>query len=73
MSTEPLSSGGVSHAKAARVARAVQRGDKHEEADARRALAAHKIELAIERALEKAPPLSATQVKRLTGLLRGVK
>lgn len=73
MSTESLSRGGVSHAKAARVARAVQRGDKKEEADARRALAAHKIELAIERALENAPPLTPVQVKRLSGLLRGAK
>ena len=73
MSTEPMSRGGVSHAKAARVARAVQRGDKKEEADARRALAAHKIEIAIERALEKAPPLSPQQIRSLSAIMRGAK
>jgi hypothetical protein len=52
------------------IARAALAGDPQAEADARRDHAAARIEVAIERALAAAPPLTATQVKRLSGLLR---
>lgn len=71
MATEPLSSGGRSHAAAARIARAVYRRDEQEEADARRDFAAHKIAEAIDRALSTAPPLSPSQLRSLSALLRG--
>ena len=58
------------HAASARVARAVYRDDPQEEADARRALAVVKIDIAIARALAVAPPLTPAQVERLSGLLR---
>lgn len=58
------------HAASVRIARAVHRGDKLEEANARRDLAELKLAAAVERALEKAPPLTPAQIKRLSGLLR---
>ncbi len=68
--TDSLSRGGRSHAAAARVARAVRIGDPEAEAEARRDLAAHKIQVAIEKALAVAPPLNNRQIHTLTGLLR---
>ena len=53
------------------IARARATHDPAAEADARRNHAATTIEVAIERALAVAPPLSNQQVKRLSGLLRG--
>ncbi|MDB5243887.1 MAG: hypothetical protein JWP57_4513 [Spirosoma sp.] len=58
------------HAGAARIARAVHRGDKQEEADARRALAQFKIEAAIDKALASAPALTSEQVESLAAQLR---
>lgn len=46
-------------------------GDAKAEKVARRNLAEAKIAQAIERALAVAPPLTQTQVRRLSGLLRG--
>ena len=46
-------------------------GDPDGEATARRDLAEAKIAAAIDRALAVAPPLTPSQVKRLSGLLRG--
>lgn len=58
------------HASAARIARAVHRGNKQEEADARRDLAANKIEAAIEKALASSPALTSEQVESLAAQLR---
>jgi len=67
-----MSRGGRSHAAAARVARAVRERNPEAEAEARRDLAAHKIEVAIEKALALAPiGLTNQQIHRLTALLRG--
>jgi hypothetical protein len=55
------------------IARARAAGDSAAEADARREHAATRIEVAIERALAAAPPLTPTQTKRLAGLLRGAQ
>lgn len=44
--------------------------DPEREAKGRRDLAEAKIAAAVERALAVAPPLTPTQVKRLSGLLR---
>lgn len=57
------------------IARAALAGDPQAEANARRDHAVARIEVAIERALAVAPPLTPGQVKRLSGLLRtgGVK
>lgn len=56
---------------ATKVARAVRGQDQSQEIEARQELATANIEAAIERALATAPPLTQTQVKRLTGLLKG--
>lgn len=56
---------------AAHVAVAVRVDDSSREVTARRNLAEAKIAEAIERAVAAAPPLTSTQVKHLTGLLRG--
>lgn len=56
---------------AVKVARKEQYGTPEEVAEARRELATANIEAAIRRALATAPPLSPTEVKRLSGLLRG--
>jgi hypothetical protein len=61
----------VQHAAAIRVAQAHRTKNPERIAQARRDLAEANIKRAIERALEKAPPLSPAQVKRLSGLLRG--
>lgn len=53
------------------IARAARAGDPAAEANARRDHAAARIEVAIERALSTAPPLTSRQVKRLSSLLRG--
>jgi len=58
------------HQATAHVAVAARLGDAEREVTARRNLAEAKIADAIERALAVAPPLSSTQVKRLSGLLR---
>jgi hypothetical protein len=55
------------------IARSARAGDPGAEADARREHAAMSIEVAIERALASAPPLSPTQVKRISALLRSAK
>lgn len=55
------------------IARAALAGDPQAEADARRDHAAARIEVAIDRALAAAPPLTPAQVKRLSTLLRGSK
>lgn len=49
---------------------AVRVGDTERETEARRNLAEAKIADAIERALAVAPPLTPTQIKTLSGLLR---
>lgn len=59
------------HQAAAHVAVAVRVGDPVREVTARRNLAEAKISEAVERALAAAPPLTPTQIKRLSGLLRG--
>jgi hypothetical protein len=59
------------HQATAHVAVAVRVGDPEREVTARRNLAEAKIAAAVERALAAAPPLTSTQVKRLSGLLRG--
>ncbi|WP_168627939.1 hypothetical protein [Cryobacterium sp. BB307] len=56
---------------ATRVARAVRAQDQSQVFEARQELATANIEAAIERALAAAPPLTPSQVKRLTGLLKG--
>ncbi len=56
---------------ATKVARVTQYGTPEELAEARRELKAATIEAAIERALATAPPLTPTQIKRLSGLLKG--
>jgi len=56
--------------ESARVAVAVRLGDPGRETVARRNLAEAKIADAIERALAVAPPLTPSQIKTLTGLLR---
>lgn len=53
------------------VATAVRVGDPEREAAARTGLAVAKIRAAIEREVAKAPPLTPTQIKLLSGLLRG--
>jgi hypothetical protein len=53
------------------IARSRLAGNPEAEADARRDHAAVTIEVAIERALSSAPKLTPSQVKRLSGLLRG--
>lgn len=53
------------------VATASRVGDRDREVTARRNLAEAKIEDAIGKALAVAPPLTPTQVKRLSALLRG--
>ncbi len=58
------------HQAVAHVAAAVRVGDPEREVTARRNLAEAKIADAIERALAVAPPLTADQTKRLSGLLR---
>lgn len=50
---------------------AVRMGDTVREEQGRRDLAAAKIATYIERTLEKAPPLSPAQVRRLSALLKG--
>lgn len=55
------------------IARARAAGNPAAELDARRQHAAARIEVAIERALAVAPPLTSEQCERLSGLLRGVK
>ena len=57
--------------KALEVGRAVRFGRPEAETVARQELAALQIEQYIERALKKAPPLSASQIRILSGLLRG--
>lgn len=52
------------------IARAALAGDPQAEADARRDHAAARIEVAIEKALAVAPPLSTQQIHRLSSLLR---
>jgi len=52
------------------IARSRAAGDPVAEANARRDHAAMRIEVAIDKALAAAPPLTPTQVKRLSGLLR---
>lgn len=52
------------------IPRAVLAGDPQAEAVARRDHAAVRIEVAIERALATAPPLTPAQVNRLTALLK---
>lgn len=59
------------HQAAAHVAVAVRVGDPAREVTARRNLAEARIADAVKRALDAAPPLTPTQVKRLSGLLRG--
>ena len=59
------------HQATAHVAVAVRTHDPEREVTARRNLAEAKIAAAVERALAAAPPLTPTQVKRLSGLLRG--
>lgn len=54
-----------------KVARVSQRGTPEEIAAAKQELKVANIEAAIERALATAPPLTPTQVKRLSGLLKG--
>ena len=56
--------------ESARVAVAVRLGDPQREHIARRNLAEAKIADAIDRALAVAPPLTPSQIKTLTGLLR---
>jgi hypothetical protein len=48
----------------------VRTRDPEREAKGRRNLAEAKIAAAVERALAVAPPLTPTQIKRLSGLLR---
>ena len=52
-------------------AQAYRTPDSERIAQASRNLAELKIANAIERSLEKAPPLTPIQVRRLSGLLRG--
>jgi hypothetical protein len=52
------------------IARAHLAGDADAVADARREHEVARIEAAIERALATAPPLTAVQIKRLSGLLQ---
>ena len=59
------------HSKAIQVAQAHRAKDPERIAQARRELAESNIAAAVERALAAAPPLTPTQVKRLSGLLRG--
>lgn len=61
------------YSAATKVASAYRTGDPERIALARRELAEANITAAIQRSLEKAPPLTPAQVKRLTGLLRGQK
>lgn len=49
----------------------VRTGDSAREAKGRRDLAEATIAAAVERALEKAPPLQPSQIRRLSALLRG--
>ena len=58
------------HSAAMKVAQAHRAKDPERIAKARRELAESNIQKAIERALEKAPPLTPTQVRLLSGLLR---
>lgn len=60
----------VQHSAATKVAQAYRTNNPERIADARRELATANIEAAIQRALEKAPPLTPEQVKHLSGLLR---
>jgi hypothetical protein len=53
------------------VATTTRRGDVEGEKIARRNLAEAKIAQTIDKALAVAPPLTPTQIKRLSGLLRG--
>ncbi|GLI28504.1 hypothetical protein ARHIZOSPH14_27460 [Agromyces rhizosphaerae] len=57
----------------AHVAVAVRLKDPEREAVARRNLAEAQIADAIDRALAVAPPLTPTQVRTLTGLMKGVR
>ncbi|RII93282.1 hypothetical protein [Clavibacter californiensis] len=54
-------------------AQAYRTPDPERRAEASRNLAELNIADAIERALSSAPPLTPTQVKRLSGLLRGAQ
>lgn len=55
------------------IARAARSGNPEAESQARRNHAFTTIEVAIERALAKAPPLSQAQIRSLSTLLRGAK
>ena len=61
----------VQHSLAMKVAQAERAKDRERIAQARRELAESNIKKAIERALEKAPPLTPAQIRLLSGLLRG--
>lgn len=58
------------HQAAGYVATAARLGDPEKEATARRNLAEAKITAAVERALEKSPPLTSAQLRRIGSLLR---
>ena len=58
------------HQATAHVAVAARLGDAAREVTARRNLAEAKIAAAIERAVAAAPPLTPSQIERLSGLLR---
>ncbi|GAT74850.1 putative phiRv1 phage protein [Microbacterium sp. HM58-2] len=60
----------VQHSAATKVAQAYRTNNPERIAQARRELATANIEAAIQRNLEKAPPLTAEQVRTLSGLLR---
>lgn len=61
----------VQQSAALEKARAYRTPDPERRAEASRNLAELNIAAAVQRALAAAPPLTPTQIKRLSGLLRG--
>jgi hypothetical protein len=59
------------YASRAALARATQTGNKSKADEARRALAEHRIQRAIEKAVASSPELTADQKARLSLLLHG--
>lgn len=60
----------VQHSAATKVAQAYRTNNPERIVEARRELATANIEAAIQKNLEKAPPLTPAQITRLSGLLR---